>query len=102
MDTNEQLGKLVAALQAEENAYHTARGYAGPADCVAWKDRGRKFVAIDIGSSGAWLVEKSTGEIFNIKAYGVPDYNKKVKADIGNIATVEPKTMYNKRFNYLR
>ena len=32
----------------------------------------RKYVALDSGTSGAFLMNKETGEVFNIKAYGVP------------------------------
>ena len=62
----------------------------------------RKWVNIDIGTSGAFMVERTTGEIYNIRAYGVPDHNKKQKADLGNIATANPETLYAKRYNYLR
>ena len=31
---------------------------------------------IDLGSSGAWMVEKTTGNLFGIKGYGVPDRKK--------------------------
>lgn len=64
--------------------------------------RGRKFDKIDIGSSGAYMVERATGELYNIKAYGVPDYNKKRKADIGNIFTADAKEVLAKRYNYLK
>ena len=60
------------------------------------------IVAIDIGTSGAYLVEKTTGELFNIKAYGVADRNKKAKADIGSVWNVNPAELLRKRFNYLR
>ena len=63
---------------------------------------GKKFLHLNCGTSGAFLIEKETGEIFNIKGCGVPDYNKKKKADIGNIATVNPETLFTKRYNYLR
>ena len=53
-------------------------------------------------TSGAFLVEKTTGEIYNIKAYGVPDHNKKAKANLGNITTVDPAVLHSKRYNYLR
>lgn len=39
------------------------------------KDR-RKYVAMDDGSSGAFLVEKQTGEVYGIKGYGVPHLGK--------------------------
>ena len=63
----------------------------------------KKWIAIDCGSSGAFLIEASTGELYNIKSsYGVPDHNKKQKADIGNIQTVDPRVLHQKRYNYLR
>ena len=34
----------------------------------------RKYIALDAGSSGAFLVDKQTGDIFTIKAYGVPKH----------------------------
>ena len=33
---------------------------------------GRKYVKVNIGTSGAYMVDKKTEEIFGIKAYGVP------------------------------
>jgi hypothetical protein len=72
-----------------------------PADTVAVKEK-QKFIYINIGTSGAWLVEKATGEIFNIKAYGVPDHNKKAKANLGNVRTADPEIVWRGRYNYLR
>ena len=95
------LSDLVAKLDAIEKRKAGEMAYVR-ADLVHVADKGKKFAYIDIGGSGAWLVERSTGEIFNIKGYGVPDYNKKKKADIGNIATVDPEVMHAKRWNYLR
>jgi len=66
------------------------------------KKEGRKFIYLNCGSSGAFLIEKATGELYNIKGYGVPDYNKKQKADIGNLETVDPAILHTKRYNYLR
>jgi len=97
-----KMDELVAALNIIEAEKHAASKFSGPPDLVIWKNKGTKFAYIDIGTSGAWLVEKTNGEIFNIKGYGVPDYNKKKKADIGNIATVDPRLMHTKRYNYLR
>lgn len=92
---------LVGDLNRIERRKHLANGYTHAADLVHWTPR-RKFIAIDIGSSGAWLVERETGEIFNIKGYGVADRNKKAKSNIGNVATVDPERMHSMRFNYLR
>lgn len=32
---------------------------------------GRKYTKIDVGYSGAYMVDNGTGEIFGVKAYGV-------------------------------
>lgn len=34
----------------------------------------RKYIALDAGSSGVFLVDKRTGHIFTIKACGVPKH----------------------------
>ena len=95
--------QLVENLQNAVNALQQASfpGTTVPPDKVTAKPR-TKFIAIDIGSYGAYLVEKTTGEIYNIKAYGVPDRNKKVKADVGNVFTVDAAELLRKRWNYLR
>ena len=66
------------------------------------KKEGKKFAYLDKGTSGVFLIERSTGELYNIKGYGVPDYNKKQKADIGNLATVDAQVLHTKQYNYLR
>jgi hypothetical protein len=76
-------------------------GHTLPAEIVVAKPR-TKFTAINIGGSGAWMIENETGEIYNIKGYGVPDYNKKQKANLGNVLTADPAFIYAKRYNYLR
>ena len=95
------LDQLVAALNVLSEAERKANGWVAGAEPITWMER-KKYVAIDIGSSGAWLVEKETGELYNISGYGVPDRNKKVKANLGNIATVDPAFLYARRYNYLR
>ena len=65
-----------------------------------------KYHKLNCGTSGAFMVEIETGEIFNIKAYGVPDKNKKIKADLGNIKDVntleQARVLHAKQYNYLR
>jgi len=102
MVSHEQMDTLTERLNEIESERFKQMGYTHTPDVVHWKDRGKKFVAVDIGGRGAWLIEKTTGEIFNIKGYGVADYNKKRKANIGNIDTVDPVNMHNRRWNYLR
>lgn len=96
------LNKFIADLNTVEAATHAAKGFTHPPD--KWKvgKVGRKFCYLDCGGSGAFLVEVATGELFNIKGYGTPDYNKKRKADLGNLATADPATVHSKRWNYLR
>jgi len=63
---------------------------------------GKKFLYLDSGGSGCFLVELKTGELYNIKGYGVADYNKKKKANLGNVFQVDPAWLLSKRWNYLR
>src|ERR1035437_6757293 len=96
-----RLDELAAQLNSIERKGSLRRWPSNPhPDEVHIVER-KKFNAIDIGHSGAWLVDKATGEIYNISGYGRPDYNKK-KADIGNIFTVAARVMHGKRYNYLR
>jgi hypothetical protein len=37
---------------------------------------GAKYVRLDVGTFGAWMLEIATGDIFSIKAYGQVDRNK--------------------------
>jgi len=66
----------------------------------------RKYTYLDCGSTGYFMIENSTGEIFNIKAYGQIDKNKKQKADLGNIKDInthaDVAALFDRRYNYLR
>jgi hypothetical protein len=42
---------------------------------------GDKYVRLDVGGSGAWMLEAETGIIYNIKGYGKVD-KKKIAGDI--------------------
>lgn len=75
-------------------------------------ESGKKYYKINKGSSGCFMVEIETGELFNIKAYGVADKNKKLKADIGkiddfffselNLIDVDRvRVLHSKQYNYL-
>jgi hypothetical protein len=58
------------------------------------------------------MVLKENGEIYNIKGYGTPDQNKKIKANLGNIndyinpdGTFNPikiNWLFDRQYNYLR
>lgn len=102
--TNETLlfhiDRVLAGLNETEQRVHTANGYTHAADQWHMKPR-TKYRAIDCGSSGAFLVD-TEGELYNIHGYGKPDMNKKRKANLGNIATIDPQWLHSKRYNYLR
>lgn len=73
---------LRASLQVAESERHAAfigevfgTAPSFPADFVTAKER-RDFWALDIGTSGAFMVRKADGAIFGIKGYGTPDYRK--------------------------
>lgn len=98
----DMIPRVIDGLNATEQEAHERLGYTFPPDVWQLKSIGTKFAYIDCGTSGAFLMEIATGELYNIKGYGRPDYNKKKKSDIGNIETVDPKSLWAKRFNYLR
>ena len=98
---HDAITRVLAGLNEAEQRKHDANGYTFKRD--EWHAKGRdKFIALDCGGSGAFLIEKRTGELYNIQGYGRPDRNKKKKADIGNIFTVDPAWLWTKRYNYLR
>ena len=41
------------------------------ADCSTTIRPGRKYTKVDVGSSGRYMIENDTGNIYGIKAYGV-------------------------------
>lgn len=92
---------LVDELNKIEAREHARKGFTHPHDVWRVKKTGKKYTYLDVGGSGAFLID-GQGEIYNIKAYGVADMNKKKKADLGNIATVDPEVLHSKRWNYLR
>lgn len=60
---------------------------------VTAKDRS-KYIALDVSGSGKFLVEKSTGDIFGIKGYGVIHRGHRY----GNMAAPDLKTLADKCF----
>ncbi|MDO8547839.1 MAG: hypothetical protein Q7R68_10835 [Nitrospirales bacterium] len=98
---NEAVGRVIDCLNTIEKISHAEQGFTHTADFWHASER-RKFHALDCGNSGAFLVDVVNGELFNISGYGRPDYNKKKKADLGNVLTVNAETLHGKRWNYLR
>lgn len=97
-----RLNKLCDELNQADAAKHAAEGFTyAKQHGWHWKD-GQRWVKIDCGPSGAFLMDAGDGELYNIKAYGVPDHNKKRKADIGSIYSTNGYDLIHKRWNYLR
>jgi len=44
---------------------------------------GAKYIRLDVGGSGAFMLDSHTGLIYGIKAYGVPD-KKKIAGDVSD------------------
>ena len=44
---------------------------------------GAKYMRLDVGGSGAWMLEIATGVVYGIKGYGTPD-KKKIAGDIND------------------
>jgi len=42
----------------------------------------RKYVALDSGTGGVYLVDRATGDVYSIKAYGVPNRRLGSLADL--------------------
>lgn len=57
----EQLRRIIATCDCEVNRLN----------CTVTIKMGQKFAKVDIGSSGRYMVDLATGEIYGIKAYGV-------------------------------
>ena len=81
----QEIDRLIGELEAVERG-RIAREYPALSDTMtpeAWTMNYKPtakvkslYVNIDIGDSGAWMVEKSTGNVFGIRGYGVADRRK--------------------------
>lgn len=58
---------LVTAHQKAEHEKHYTHEFTGYAKVVP----GKKYAKVDVGTSGRFMVEMDSGDIFGIKAYGV-------------------------------
>ena len=97
--TPETLKALRENVQAAADTMLRATGFASLVGTqgygVTLKERA-KFWAVDIGSSGAWMVRKSDGAIFGIKAYGTPHYGRA----IGYLGEVSGTTIVGLRWEF--
>ena len=87
MDTTlnmiEKLEALRALIDKEYNEpMRNEYSYLKPE--IVFVKPGLKYIKIDVGGSGKYMVEASTGNIFGIKAYGVINRGYK----FGNLYTI--------------
>lgn len=61
---------------------------------------GAKYVRLDVGGSGAWMLEIATGLIYNIKGYGKVD-KKKIAGNINDPA-FDGAVLFRDRFRHGR
>lgn len=73
LDEIKALARLVE--QDQRTRYISQYGNAHPdlvtGACSTHVHMGKKFARVDIGSSGRYMVDLETGEIYGVKAYGV-------------------------------
>jgi len=68
--------------EAQRQSYH--REYVpGPDEIKRFNEReekhghiGGKYMRLDVGTSGAWMLEMATGDVYQIKGYGKIDRKK--------------------------
>jgi hypothetical protein len=99
-----RLFELLPLLTAIENRERIKKDMGEVNKQVFMFKEKNKYVNIDIcpvgygNGSGCWMIDKETGDVFNIKGYGQVDKKK----NLGNIFTIDPEFLYSKRWNYLR
>lgn len=75
MDTKRNAERILRELDAAEAVRWDAEGYTHSRDVASLTER-RDFFALDIGTSGAFMIRKADGAVFGIRSYGSPDYRK--------------------------
>lgn len=74
MIVNEDLEQLRQAVESNEIRYFWRmkwQSQIGPTSTGAKLIDGRKYIKLDVGTSGRYMIEKATSLVFGIKAYGV-------------------------------
>ena len=74
-----KLEAFAAKVEADQRRYYRkqykteSEHYQGLEDaaCTVRIKPGKKYIKVDVGTSGKYMVVNETGEIFGIKAYGV-------------------------------
>jgi len=84
----ERLNQILSQWHEAHRQDFVARGYTNLMAAFDTQEQkhtheGAKYIRLDVGSSGAWMVEISTGIIYGIKGYGTPD-KKKIAGDVND------------------
>lgn len=68
----DKIDRFAALLYSEQHAELLRKGY-NPEHYRhdVWVHYGKKFIRVDVGDSGKYMVDIATQEIFGIKGYGV-------------------------------
>lgn len=84
MVTPEALEAFRTLVEEHQRIQHERNGYnfSPPAVTVT---RGRRWHKVDVGDSGKYVVEATTGEILGIKGYGVPHHGHRY----GTLETID-------------
>ena len=88
-----QLTKLVAAWGKLERARYAHSGIMDTHKSTH-AIQGVKYIRLDIASSGAFMLQRSTGDVFCVKGYGKVDKRKRV----GNLSTLTAAKLYANRW----
>lgn len=70
--TTEKITALANLIHEQTKQYYAERyTYDFSNDVKVNVKEGEKYIKIDVGHSGKYMIEKSTGNIYGIKGYGV-------------------------------
>lgn len=84
-DWTHELTNFAAVLELAQKTALVEKGYRPELhDHAVTVKTGKKFARVDVGTSGKYMVDLETGEIFGIKAYGVVHRGHKY----GSLATL--------------
>lgn len=86
----QRLAQVLSQWHEAHRAEFVARGYTNLMASFDTQEQkhmhvGDKYVRLDVGGSGAWMLDVATGIIYGIKGYGVPNKTK-IAGDINDPA----------------
>jgi hypothetical protein len=101
----ERLKQVLDQWHEEHRKQFVRDGYTNLLDSFDQREEkhahlGDKYIRLDVGGSGAWMLELATGDVYQIKGYGKVDKKKCV----GNIydPTFDGASLFKYRFQHGR